>query len=268
MYNKPGVGVRKMETTRWLTALIILIIMYAGIYFYTKSVKGIAALGYPVVLVVFVGIIYWIKAMGGKAEAVADRALDARHGAVAEEAVGNLLADLPAKFYVVNDFVSKRGNIDHIIISTKGILIIGSKSHKGVVTCEGEMLKLDGKPFEKDFMKQAWAEAYAIRDLLSEKGVCILRPQPVIVFTEADVQVKGKVRGVRIIGSKDLHAFLEGLPDWMSDRLSNGIIDCLSSTQNYYRDWVEKPKVVPHGNASDPAGEVVDPPANKHPPIR
>jgi hypothetical protein len=262
VYNKPGAGVRKMENKRWLTAFFILVIMYVGIYFYTKSVKTIATLGLPVALIVFVGIIYWVKALGDKAEAVADRALDARRGAVAEEAVGNLLADLPAKYYVVNDVASKRGNIDHIVISTKGILTVETKSHRGVVTCEGEMLKRDGKPFEKDFIKQAWAEAYSIRDLLTEKGVCNLRPQPVIVFTDADVQVKGKVRGVHIIGSKDLHAFLEGLPDWMSERLSSGIIDCLLSTQ-YYRDRVPKPKVVPDTIASVPTeGVVVSPTVN------
>ena len=227
VYNKAGAGVRKMEFTRWLAALFLLIIMYAGIYYCTKSVKTIATLGLPVALVVFVGIIYWIKAMGDKAEECADRALDARRGAVAEEAVGNLLADLPAKYFVVNDFASRKGNIDHIVISTKGILTVETKSHKGVVTCEGEMLKRDGKPFEKDFIKQAWAQAYSIRDLLTDKEVCTLRPQPVIVFTEADVQVKEKVRGVRVIGVKDLHPFLEGLPDWMSERLSNGIIDSL-----------------------------------------
>jgi hypothetical protein len=257
VYNKPGVGVRKMEATRWLAALFILIIMYAGIYYYTKSVKAIATLGLPIALVVFVGIIYWIKAMGNKAEACADRALDARRGAVAEEAVGNLPGELPAGYFVVNDFESKRGNIDHIVISTKGILTVATKSQKGVVTCEGEMLKRDGKPFEKDFIKQAWAEAYSIRDLLTEKGVCNLRPQPVIVFTEADVQVKEKVRGVKIIGIKDLHAFLEGLPNWMSERLSNGIINCLSSAQYYYRNREPKPNVVRHNIAIDPSqGEI------------
>ena len=241
VYNKAGAGARKMENSRWLTALFILIIMSAGIYYYTKSVKVIATLGLPVALVVFVGIIHWVKAWGDKAEAVADRALDARRGAVAEEAVGNLLCELSAGYFVVNDFVSKRGNIDHIVVSRKGILTIETKSHRGVVTCEGE-LKRDGKPFEKDFIKQAWAEAYSIRDLLTEKGVCNLRPQPVILFTDADVQVKGKIRGVQIIGIKDFHAFLEGLPVWMSERLSKGIIDCLSSTQ-LIRDMVPKPKV-------------------------
>jgi len=268
VYNKAGAGVRKMETTRWLTALFILIIMYAGIYYYTKSVTTIAILGLPVALVVFVGIIYWIKAMGDKADSYADRALGARRGAVAEESVGNLPADLPDKFHVVNDFASKRGNIDHIVISTKGILTVETKSHGGVVTCEGEMLKLDGKPFEKDFIKQAWAEAYSIRDLLTDKGVCNLRPQPVIVFTEADVQVKEKVRGVRIIGIKDLHAFLEGLPDWMSERLAKAIIDCLSSAQYYYWDRVQKPKVAPHNIATVSTEEVVVSPTREHLAIR
>jgi len=233
VYNKAGVGVRKMEATRWLAALFILIIMYVGMYFYTKSVKTIATLGLPVALVVFVGIVYWIKGMGARVDACADRALQARRGAVAEENVGNLLGELPAGYFVVNDFVTKRGNIDHIVISTKGILTIETKSHRGVVSCEGDTLKCDGKPFEKDFIKQAWAEAHSIRDLLTEKGVCNLRPLPVIVFTDADVQVKKRVRGVQIIGSKDLPAFLEGLPVWMSERLSKGIIDCLSSTQNH-----------------------------------
>jgi len=234
VYNKAGAGVRKMEATRWLAALITLIVMFVGIYLFSKSSKTIATLGIPVSLVVFVGILYWIKAMGDKAEAYSDRALDARRGAVAEEDVGNPLGELPAGYFVVHDFVSKKGNIDHIVISTKGILTIETKSHRGVVSCEGDLLKRDGEAFEKDFIKQAWAEAYSIRDLLTENGVCTLRPQPVIVFTDADVRVKKKVRGVHVIGIKDLHAFLEGLPAWMSERLSNGIIDCLSSTQNHY----------------------------------
>jgi len=228
VYNKAGAGVRKMESVRWLAALFVLIIMFAGIYFYSKSSKAITTLGIPVSLVVFVGIIYWIKAMGDKADAYADRAPDTRRGAVAEEEDSNLLGELPAGYFVVHDIVTQRGNIDHIVISTKGILTIETKSHRGVVGCEGEMLTRDGKPFEKDFIKQAWAQAYSIRDHLTEKGVCNLRPQPVIVFTDADVQVNKKVRGVHILGIKDLQAFLEGLPAWMSERLSKGIIDCLS----------------------------------------
>ena len=91
VYNKPGVGVRKMENSRWLAALFILIILFAGIYYYTKSVKMIAILGLPLALVAFVNIFYWIKTMGNKAEAWAYRALDVRRGSVVEEAVGSLI---------------------------------------------------------------------------------------------------------------------------------------------------------------------------------
>jgi len=80
VYNKAGVGVRWMESTRWLAALFFLIIMFAGIYVYSKNSKAIVTLGIPISLVVFVGIIYWVKAMGDKADAYSKRALDARGG--------------------------------------------------------------------------------------------------------------------------------------------------------------------------------------------
>ena len=231
VYNKAGVGVRKMEATRWLAALFILIILFVGIYFYNKSVKTIATLGLPVALVVFVGIIYWIKAMGDKADAIADRALDARRGAVAEEDVGNLLGELPAGYFVVHDFVSKRGNIDHIVISTKGILTVETKSHRGVVTCEGEMLKRDGKPFEKDFIKQAWAQAYFIRILLTRHGISAPKPQPVLLFANADVQVRQQVRGVEIISRRYLPVYLERLQNRMAAKEAEKIFEILKSSQ-------------------------------------
>jgi len=232
VYNKPGVGVRKMEATRWLAALFILIIMYAGIYYFTKSVKAIATLGLPVALVVFVGVIYWVKSMGDKAEALSKRAVDARRGAVAEEAVGNLLGDLPAGFFVVHDFVSIRGNIDHIVISPKGILTVETKSHRGVVSCEGEMLKRDGQPFEKDFIKQAWAEALSIRDLLTSHGISAPKPQPVLLFANAYVQVRQQVRGVEIISRRYFPVYLNRLPNRMGAAEAEKIFKVLKLSQS------------------------------------
>jgi hypothetical protein len=219
-----------MEAARWLAALFILIIMYAGIYFYTKSVKTIATLGLPVALVVFVGIIYWVKAMGAKADAYADRALDARRGADAEEDIGNLLSELPAGFYVVHDFVAKKENIDHIIVSSKGILTIETKSHRGV-TCEGEMLKRDGKPFEKDFIKQAWRQAYIIRDYFVRKKLLAPKPQPVILFANANVQVRQQVRGVEIVSRRYFPVFLQRLPNRISASGAEKIFEVLKSSQ-------------------------------------
>ncbi len=192
----------------------------------------IATLGVSVALVVFVGMIYWVKAMGSKADAYSGRALDARRGAAAEEAVGNLLNELPAGYFVVHDFLSKQGNIDHVVISKKGILTLETKSHKGVVHCEGEMLKRDGQFFETDFIKQAWAEAYCIRDLLAGQGISAPKPQPVILFANAEVQVRKQVRGVEIISRRYLPAYLDRLPSRMTAKEAEKIFDILRISQS------------------------------------
>jgi len=232
VYNKAGVGVRKMEASRWLAALITLIGLFAGIYLYSKNSKTIATFGLLVSLIVAGAFLYWVKAVGDKADVLSQRALDARRGAVAEEAVGNLLGELPAGYFVVNDFVLRRGNIDHIVISTKGILTIETKSHRGVISCEGETLKRDGKPFEKDFIKQGWREALSIRDLLTSHGISAPKPQPVLLFANADVQVRKQVRGVEIISRWFLPLYLERLQNRMSIKEAEKIFELLKLSQS------------------------------------
>ena len=232
VFNKAAVGVRKMETARWLAAIFFLMIMFGGIYQYNKNSKTIATLGLPVILFVAGGFLYWVKGMGDKADRYSKRALDARRGAVAEEAVGSLLEELPAGYFVVHDFVSKMGNIDHIVISKKGILTVETKSHGGVVTCEGKMLKREGQPFEKDFIKQAWAEALSIRDLLAGHGISEPKPQPVILFTNAYVQVRQQVKGVEIVSRRHFPAYRKRLPNRISAGEAKKIFEILKSSQS------------------------------------
>jgi len=232
-YRKAGLSARMITYPQLAIGLFFLFLSIGGIYRHIGINQAIVSLGLVVMVIVSVKIYHWAEAMGEKAEKFTDRAIAWKQGAVAEESVGGLLEALPNYYFVVNDFVTKKGTTDYIVVGPKGILTIETKNHLGVVTNHGEELLQDGHPFEKDFIKQAWAQSYSVRDLLAEKGVCTLRPQPVIVFTNADVQVEERVRGVQIIGIKDLHAFLEGLSVWMSERLSKGIIDCLWSTQNY-----------------------------------
>jgi hypothetical protein len=231
VYHKAGVGVRKMEAIRWLAALFFLIIMFAGIYLYGKNSKTIATLGLPVFLIVAVSFFYWVKTMGDKVDAYTKRAVNTRQGAVAEEEVGNLLGELPVGYFVVNDFVLKRGNIDHIVISSKGILTIETKSHMGVVSCEGEILKCDGKPFEKDFITQGWREALSLRDLLTSQGISAPKPQSVLLFANADVKVRKQVRGVEIISRRYLPLYLERLPKRITSKEVEKIFEILKLSQ-------------------------------------
>lgn len=231
-YRKGGHGARKMAFSHLAIGLCFLFLTIGGIYRYMGSHQAIASLGLTVMVLVSVKIYHWAETMGDKNEEFTDRAIVWKKGEVEEESVGALLDALPDNYFVIDDFRTKKGTVDYIVVGPRGILTIGTKSHPGIVTKDGEKLLQDGHPFDMDFIKHAWAQSYAVRDLLAEKGVCTLRPRPVIVFTDADVQVKEKVGGVHVIGSKDLHGFLEGLPVWMSERLSKRMIDCLSSAQN------------------------------------
>ena len=230
-YLKAGHGARKMTHSHLAIGLFFLLLSIGGIYRHMGSIQAIATLGLAAMVIVSVRIYHWAEAMGDKADRLPDRAIPWKQGEMAEESVGGLLEALPKNYFVMNDFVTKKGTIDYIVVGPKGMLTIETKSHKGIVTNNGEKLLADGHPFGVDFIKQAWAHGYLIRDLLAEKGVCTLGPQPVIVFTDADVQVEGRVGRAHVIGINDLHDFLEGLPVWMSERLSKGIIDCLWSTQ-------------------------------------
>jgi hypothetical protein len=231
VYNKPGVGVRKMEATRFLAAFLLLIIMFMGIYLFTKNMKAITALGFPIAAIVAVGFFYWVKSMGDKADKFSRRAVHARRGAVAEEEAGTLLSALPSGYFVVHDFVTTRENIDHIVVSTKGILTIETKSHKGVVTFDGEKLRRDGQIFEKDIINQAWRQAFSIRDLLTRHGTGAPKPQPVILFVNADVRVREKVKGVEIISRWYLPTYLERLQNRMTTKEAEKIFELLKLSQ-------------------------------------
>jgi len=91
-----------------------------------------------------------------------------KQGAVAGESVGGLLEALPDRYYVISDFATKKGT-SISSWSAKGDFDHRTKTHQGVVTKMGELLR-DGHPFEEDFFKPAWAQSYSVRDLLAEKG--------------------------------------------------------------------------------------------------
>lgn len=224
---KPGLCARKMTYSHFGIGLLLLSLSVGGIFRQMESGQALVLLGLAVMVVAGVFLRHRAEASGSRADKFTDRAIAWKQEPAEEEGVGGLLEALPKNYFLMDDFVTKKGTIDFIVVGPKGILAIDAKNHEGVVTSSGEKLFLDGHPFEKDLIKSAWARSYCVQDLLAEKGICVLRPQPVIVFTDADVRVKERVERVYVIGIKDLHAFLEGLPVWMSDRLSTAIMDGL-----------------------------------------
>lgn len=215
--GKAGASTRKMQASRMVVALVILLAIVFGTYLYSRNVKSIISLGIPGV-VVAVLFVFGLRMLEAKGKKTIKRAKQAERGAIAEEKMGSMLEGMSEGHFVVHDFDTGKGNIDHVLIGPKGIFTIEVKSHRGKVTSDGVTLLHGGKSFEKDFIKQAWAECFAVREILAKWGIDNPKAEPLVVFTNAFVTMQGKVKGVGVMNLKSLPKFLEHLPD----RLSTG----------------------------------------------
>ena len=137
-----------------------------------------------------------------------------RRGAMAEESIGKLLDQLPGDNLVLHDVPSRFGNIDHIIISrTKGIILVETKSHHGKVTTDGASLLVNGRPPEKDFIRQTLNNGYWLKEWVKANTGLDAWINCVIVFTNGFVTVSDKIKGVSVINAKYFSTYFERLPD-------------------------------------------------------
>lgn len=116
-------------------------------------------------------------------------------GGRAEERVGAELEKLAAHgFYVFHDVaLPELGNVDHVVLGEKGFFCVETKSHKGQVSSASGALLLNGRPTEKDFVKQTWRGCYRLRGILDADVT------PLLLFTDAFVRGRLHVRGVRVL---------------------------------------------------------------------
>ena len=143
------------------------------------------------------------KRMEGKAE----------RGAIAEESMGDVLSRLPGENLVMHDVRSQFGNIDHIIISrAKGIILVETKSHHGAITAEGANLLIDGRPTEKDFIRQTLSNCYWLKEWVKTNVGVDAWINCVIVFANGFVTVRGKIKGISVVNAKFFPAYFERLP--------------------------------------------------------
>jgi hypothetical protein len=207
-----------MQASRMAAALGILLLVWLAIFVYSRNVKTVMSLGLTGSLVVGGLFLVGIKVLEKKGNATIKRAKQAERGAIAEEKTGAVIEGLPDGNFIINDFDTGRGNIDHILVGPKGVFTLEVKSHRGTVTFDNGILLRDGKVFEKDFLKQAWAECFAVREMLAKWEIKESTAEPVIIFSNAFVKVSGKAKGAVVINLKFLPTFLERLPD----RLNTG----------------------------------------------
>lgn len=132
-------------------------------------------------------------------------------GLIGEKDIEVELKKLGNDFVIINDLETGRGNIDKIVLGPTGVWTLEVKSHKGNVTFANENLLINNSTPEKDFLKQAYAEAKYLEDLIKSKLNMEIKVQPVLVFsnTYAIVMLGMKpYKGVYVVGKNWLNKLL------------------------------------------------------------
>ena len=181
-----------------LLAIIVLILLSKNTFHNTSLV-------FPLVLgsiIIFIIGIIFINKYGNLWDQF-------KFGAKAEELIGEILINLPPDYLVLNDIQLGYGNIDHFVIGKNGCLyMIETKSHRGKVVIEGDNLRINNKRTEKDFIKQTQRNSFDVRDEIASILGVSLNVTPVLVFTNAYVPFRAKIKEVFIMNKKTLLKFI------------------------------------------------------------
>lgn len=222
--RKPGKTLREHArfTNRagWILLILAFVISLAFLYVafdqLLKSFGGRANLTQTLALYVGLGGILSLGWVAARFFNLHDRA---HQGAQGEERVGAALESLRAKgWYVFHDLpLPSVGNIDHLVIGPAGVFVVETKSHRGRITAQGNQLLRNGKPLEKDFVKQVKAQSVALNQLLQQRLRQNYYVQPIVCFSDAFVQVAGsRVEHVWVLPLAWLTQALERQPPRLS----------------------------------------------------
>lgn len=161
-----------------------------------------------------------------------------QRGRGAEVDVEEKLEELPIAFKILSNLVigKNKGNVDEVVVGPTGIWVIEVKSQSGTITFNGSQFVRDGKLLEGDFLKQVWAEHYAVSGVVEESLKRKFKLQPVIVFSDSNATVKfgfKKINGVYVIGRRWLNSLVQNN---VIEHLDDKTIDMVKRSLDKYRE--------------------------------
>jgi hypothetical protein len=116
---------------------------------------------------------------------------------------------------VIHDVVAGKFNIDHVILSTKGVFVAETKTRSKplrgspTVTYDGEVLLVDGFKPERDPIAQAQANARWVADALRASTGKAYPVRPVVLFPGWFVEPCPRSSDVWVLEPKALPSFIE-----------------------------------------------------------
>jgi hypothetical protein len=141
----------------------------------------------------------WVLTLGALAGlALIDRALlprmihlfhrqgQAERGADAELKVAEELAGDPENMLLLHNVPGHFGDLDHVVVRRNGaIIVIDTKSHRGRVSDVEGRLQLNGRPFEKNLVRQARRNAMWLKDQFQSRLQLGVYVHAALVFPNA-----------------------------------------------------------------------------------
>ncbi len=119
-----------------------------------------------------------------------------------ERAVGQYLESLrESGCHIFHDIVGKNFNVDHVVISSKGIFVIETKTYskpsmgKSTITFDGQRILINSKESKTDIITQVKAASSHIKEILKSSTGKDFEPFPVILFPGWYVEGEGNKKG-------------------------------------------------------------------------
>lgn len=149
------------------------------------------------------------------------RLLRLRMASDGEKVVGQFLEELRSRGHrVFHDVVGDGFNVDHVVISDRGIFTIETKTYRKPATgkpeirFDGQTILLNGHPTQADIIGQVRAQAAWSRRVLQESTGKDYPVKPVVLFPGWFIQQVGESlrSGIWVLNPKALPTFLEHEP--------------------------------------------------------
>jgi hypothetical protein len=221
--RQPGQSIREQQNDLLFDRLfplgtIILVLWLVAGFEWMWMFRGVKP--DPLYLTVFAGLITLYGLL--RSLPLLRRLKYLQSGYKGERAVGEYLDRLRVFGYrVYHDVPGEGGNIDHVIISTRGIYTIETKSQskpaKGQCTIlyDGETVSLNGGPADSAPIIQARAQAAHLKRLLKEITGRQLAVRPLVVYPGWHVNEAGAAResAVWVLSANGLYQWIEGEPE-------------------------------------------------------
>lgn len=212
MYGERSGYLKKKDIKHYLWTGIPIIFLIV-LFIVLKNINKLGDYGFILVILALIIIAKILEPFIRHHKKTSDKY---NRGRIGEYKIKDELANLSEDYSVFEDVIlnSNRGNIDYVIVGPSGVYALEVKSHSGNIGFNGTELTNNGKPFEKDFLKQAKSEALQVHDFLKVNSNIDIYVKPVIVFSGyASMRFGLKpIDGVYVIGKSFLREFFNKEP--------------------------------------------------------